>query len=70
MLVKRVFANGKKMNTAYKLKDAMKDAKKLYRGTTSKVSKVAKSVVRTAKRAATGKIRGGKSRRNTTSRKH
>lgn len=72
MLVKRVFADGKKKNAAYKLRDAMKDAKKLYRGATGEVADAARTVVRTARRM-TGRKRGGKKSRTEkrrTGRKH
>lgn len=45
MLVKKVFNNGRASNAAYRLKDAMKDAKKVYRKTAKTVGSVASIVV-------------------------
>ncbi len=61
MLVKRVFADGKKKNAAYRLGDAMKDAKKLYKKTTSEVGGVASKVASSlTQRRRSGKRRSGK----------
>jgi len=53
MLVKKMFKEGRGKNAAYKLKDAMRDAKKVYKKTTSSVEKVGN----VAKAAVTGRRR-------------
>jgi len=71
MLVKRVFADGKKKNAAYRLGDAMKDAKKLYKKTTDEVGGVASKVASSLTQRRSGKRRSGKRRfgKRRTSRK-
>jgi hypothetical protein len=59
MLVKRVFTEGRSKDETYKLKDAMKDAKKLYRKTTGKVG----SMVSSVSRVVTGRRKNGKSKK-------
>lgn len=64
MLVKKMFKEGRGKNAAYKLKDAMRDAKKVYKKTTSSVEKVGNI----AKAAVTGRRRRGSSTRRRTRR--
>lgn len=53
--VKNTFHTNRKKNSNYSFKQAMKDAKKVYRKGTAKVSKVAKNATRRVKRAVKGK---------------
>ena len=61
MLVKKMFKEGRGKNAAYKLKDAMRDAKKVYKKTSDSVEKVGS----VAKAAVTGRRRRRSSKRRT-----